>query len=361
MAPSFETSSSSSSFAGSSSGNIPRSADQEDVKRKLVMKEPVSKSAAASDSSSANSKFKVKMRADFLRRMYAKVHSYCGKDPGNTTLFTMAILVASEMPMHFFTLLDILQLKSLFKYRLHYDPSEASHLGVRKYPPLGLIWKAFKVSERNFLFAYLIPATAAILAANKLKIFVYETEEEGVNWKRILLESLAISVGADVFFYLLHRLVHQPSMYKDWHKMHHEFKYTIAYAHHWMTYKEALIFMFPQVAPPLIMWAITGRKTHILSMWIAFVFTQINGTLGHAGWRIPGLPRWFPFFQPAYHDHHHVDYSGNFAAVYPLTDMVFGTYNHPKLDNGGKVWSNYLAKNVGKPRRARAPWPYKAA
>ena len=56
----------------------------------------------------------------------------------------------------------------------------------------------------------------------------------------------------------------------------------------------------------------------------------------------------------------YVDYSGNFAAVYPFTDMVFGTYNHPKLDNGGKVWSNYLAKNVGS-RRASALWLYKAA
>lgn len=297
--------------------------------------------------------------ADLLRRIYAKVHKFCKKDPGKVTLFTMAVLVASEVPMYLFALLDILKLKSLFKYRLHYDPSEASHLGIRRYPPNGLTWKAFKVCERNFWGAYLIPGSLAILAANKLKIFVYDTDEEGVNWKRILTEALAISVGSDVLFYLLHRFVHSPGMYKSWHKMHHEFKYTIAFAHHWMTFKEAVIMMFPQVLPPFFLTLLRGgKKTHILSMWIAFCFTQLNGIIGHAGWRLPGVPTWFPFLQPSYHDHHHVDYSGNFAAIYPLTDILFGTYNNPKMDSGGVAWAKHILAG-GKRVRARQPWPWK--
>ena len=134
-----------------------------------------------------------------------------------------------------------------------------------------------------------------------------------------------ISILSDILFYLLHRLMHTPKMYIPFHKKHHEFKYSIALVHHYMEYKEALVFALPQALPPLIFMLIRGEKIHILSMWCAFVFTQINAILGHASYKVP-IPSWFPFFQPSYHDLHHIDYSVNFGAIFTFTDMLFGTY-----------------------------------
>ena len=65
---------------------------------------------------------------------------------------------------------------------------------------------------------------------NRLGIHVYDTDAEKVSWGRILKESLTITVLADVMFYGLHRLMHTPRFYQRFHKKHHEFKYTIAFA-----------------------------------------------------------------------------------------------------------------------------------
>ena len=140
-------------------------------------------------------------------------------------------------------------------------------------------------------------------------------------------------------------------MYLSWHKMHHDFKYTIALAHHWMTYKEALLFVLPQFVPPLLIGALRGRKVHLLALWGGMLFTQLNGILGHAGYRVPFIADWIPTFQAYFHDYHHVDYSANFAANFPFTDMMWGTFVHPKLEtNMKKVMENIKAGASGYPK-----------
>jgi sterol desaturase/sphingolipid hydroxylase (fatty acid hydroxylase superfamily) len=267
---------------------------------------------------------------NIIARMYRKLWERFKGDKGKLMLFTIVVLVFSEWPLWLFTGLDVLKLKSLYKYRLHYDPEVAGHLGVRKYPPNDLIWKTAKVAEFNFLCAYVIPGSVLIKIASKLGIYVYDTDHKDITWGRILKETFTISVFSDIAFYWLHRFLHTPRFYKDWHKMHHEFRYSIAVAHHWMTYKEALLFALPQAVPPVILGALSrlagGNQMHVLSMWSAFVFTQLSVIVGHAGWQIPGLPKWLPVLQPEYHDFHHVDYKKNFGAIYTLTDKVFGTY-----------------------------------
>jgi sterol desaturase/sphingolipid hydroxylase (fatty acid hydroxylase superfamily) len=273
-----------------------------------------------------------------LNSLYKKLHDTMKGDKGNITLLTVAVLCLSEIPMLTFTLLDILKLKSVFPYRLHYDPDHASHLGQRKYPPLDLILQTAKVAERNFLLAYIVPATVLIKLGAKLGIYVYDTEEDEkkVTWRRIIKETFMISVLADFLFYGLHRLMHTARFYKI-HKIHHEFKYSIAMAHHYMELVEAVIFALPQALPPLFLWAATGQRMHIISMWLGVFYTQTSAILGHAGYRIPFIPSWLPILQASYHDLHHVDYKVNFGAIYPLTDMLFGTYVNAKLDKGVKV------------------------
>ena len=99
----------------------------------------------------------------------------------------IVMLIISEAPMYLFTLLDILKLKALYKYRLHYTKEVSSHLGLRVYPPISTILSALKTTEKNFWFAYVLPGSLAIQIANKLGIFVYDTDKE-LDWKRIVKE-----------------------------------------------------------------------------------------------------------------------------------------------------------------------------
>jgi len=263
--------------------------------------------------------------------LWKKIHDHYKGDPGKLTLLTIVMLVISDMPLYFFTFLDMLQIKSLYKYRLHYAKDVAGHLGNRVYPPWSVIKDAAKVGEFNFIFAYVIPGYLAIKAANKLKIFVYDTERE-VSWKRLIKETVLISLLADVCFYLMHRVVHRPGLYQIFHKKHHEFKYSMAMAHHYMEYHEALLFALPQALPPIMLMPFFGRM-HVLSMWLGMFFTQFGAILGHAGWNFVTLPSWFPFFRPQYHDFHHVDYSVNFGANFEFTDKLFGTFTRAPLAN----------------------------
>lgn len=254
---------------------------------------------------------------------WKKLHDYFKGDPGKLTMATIPMLFASEIPIYFFTLLDYLALPSLAKFRLHYGGDFAEHLGQRVYPPWDVVKATAKVAEFNFLFAYAIPGALMIHIANKLGIFVYDTERE-ITWKRLIKESIAISIVADLMFYAVHRVVHLDGWYQYFHKKHHEFKYSFAMVHHYMRFREALLFAFPQALPPLVIALLARQRMHVLSMWVAFVFTQIAGILGHAGWKVP-WPEWVPLMKPHYHDAHHVDYSVNFGAIYEFTDGLFGT------------------------------------
>ena len=267
--------------------------------------------------------------------LWEKIHDYCKGDPGQITLMTIAMLIVSDTPIYFFTLLDILKLPSLYKYRLHYAQDVSSHLGNRVYPPWEAIKSAFKESEFNFIFAYVIPGYLAIKLANKLGIFIYDTDRK-VSIKRIFKETVLISLLADVLFYLVHRVVHSPMLYQIFHKKHHEYRYSMALAHHFMTYKEALLFSLPQALPPIMLIPFFG-KMHIASMWCGMFFTQLGAILGHAGYHFVTLPEWLPFFRPAYHDFHHVDYSVNFGANFEFTDAIFGTLLRAPLATAEEV------------------------
>ena len=132
------------------------------------------------------------------------------------------------------------------------------------------------------MFAYLIPGYLAIKAANALKIYIYDTDRE-LDYARLIKETILISFVADLCFYGLHRLVHLPDLYQIFHKKHHEFKYSMALAHHYMEFHEALVFALPQALPPLLLIPFFGRM-HLMSMWCGMFVTQMGAILGHAGW-----------------------------------------------------------------------------
>ena len=106
---------------------------------------------------------------------------------------------------------------------------------------------------------------------------------------------------------------------------------------------EATIFMLPPIIPPILL------GSHITIVWAIVLCTQFGGIMGHSAFLIPVVSSsrwttWIPFLNSQYHDLHHLRFNVNYGAVWPVVDMLFGTYREePIVYIDG--WEN---KKVGK-------------
>lgn len=238
---------------------------------------------------------------------------------------TLPVLLVSEIPLWFFTVLDLLKLRCADKYRIHYSKVEKKR--PRLYPTKAELWKAFKVHCVNFFGLYCGVFLVGVGAACKTNIIPYSFAKELPAWW--LPEFLLCSFAADVLFYVFHRAVHSKGLYVRLHKMHHEWIYTIALAHHYMDPLEAAIFMLPPIIPPMLL------GSHITIVWAMVILTQLGGILGHSAFMIPVLSnkytKWIPFINSEYHDLHHLRFNVNYGAVWPVVDRIFGTYREEPI------------------------------
>ena len=261
---------------------------------------------------------------------------------------TLPIMFLTEIPLYFFTLLDYLKLKSIDEKRVKY--SKLDHKRPRLYPSNEELKKAFKVHCQNFFGVYCTIHLISTTIGNSNGHFPYKmTRELPDYW---FLEFIGITILSDQLFYWIHRIVHLPIFYKHLHKMHHEWIYTIAMAHHYMSVGEAILFMIPPMLPPLLF------KTHIAVMWLFTLWVQLNTILGHSAYCIPYLCKlkWLPFLQPTYHDLHHLRFTVNYGAMYTFTDMMYGTYKYENIIYIDGVEPELVEK---KSKNSKDPWASK--
>lgn len=133
----------------------------------------------------------------------------------------------------------------------------------------------------------------------------------------------------DFFYYWTHRLQHRvPALWAQ-HKLHHtEYALCAASAlrHHWL---EETIKVFTVWIPIGVLIKITAGGNSfllpILAYWGFFI---------HANLRLPLGPLTRVFSGPQIHRLHHSalpeHFDKNFAANFPIWDILFGTYCHPR-------------------------------
>jgi sterol desaturase/sphingolipid hydroxylase (fatty acid hydroxylase superfamily) len=135
----------------------------------------------------------------------------------------------------------------------------------------------------------------------------------------------------DFLYYWLHRAQHRFEGLWVIHKLHHtetNVNVTTTLRVHWLEeVLKALFIIFPVSllfdAPP----AAQGWLAGILGLWLFFVHANMRISFGPLSWLLTS---------PAVHRIHHsldpAQSNRNFAVIFPLWDIVFGTYLRPVKD-----------------------------
>lgn len=128
----------------------------------------------------------------------------------------------------------------------------------------------------------------------------------------------------DFFYYFMHRLAHQPFLYKRLHKQHHEFGnvfcFTGDYAHPVDVAMTALL--------PLLSGLIFFQgRIHIMT-YSGYVLLRNNASLEeHSGFEFPWSPFRIAFIspEPGFHNYHHLKNMGNYSGNFMFWDSLFRT------------------------------------
>lgn len=144
------------------------------------------------------------------------------------------------------------------------------------------------------------------------------------NWLAVILYVLVY----DLAEYLFHRLQHQVPLLWAMHSLHHSdpnMSVLTTNRHFWADplFKSATVW---SAASLLISPTPTALAVYtVLGLWNFVAHSQLPLNLGKWSWVIN---------TPAYHRRHHSalpeHYDSNFAAILPLWDVLFGSYNRPK-------------------------------
>lgn len=128
-----------------------------------------------------------------------------------------------------------------------------------------------------------------------------------------LAELAGFGILEEVLFYYSHRLFHQPSFYKKYHKRHHEWTAPIGivciYAH---PLEHVISNMFPVAIGPVLL------NSHLSTTCVWYCMALVSTTISHCGYHLPFLP------SPEFHDFHHLRFNQCFG-VLGVLDRLHGT------------------------------------
>ncbi|XP_011663545.1 fatty acid hydroxylase domain-containing protein 2 isoform X2 [Strongylocentrotus purpuratus] len=139
------------------------------------------------------------------------------------------------------------------------------------------------------------------------------TVEELPTFQTALYHLAVFVVVEEIGFYYSHRLLHHPFLYKNVHKMHHEWTAPIGlvtmYAH---PVENLLANSLPAITGPLLV------GSHLLTFHIWLLLAQYVSMIHHSGYHLPLLP------SPEAHDYHHLKFNNNYG-VLGILDWLHGT------------------------------------
>lgn len=150
-----------------------------------------------------------------------------------------------------------------------------------------------------------------------------------------VVKQLLLLFTFDLFYYWFHRLQHTTALWPQ-HAVHHSEPHlnsATAFRHHILENAIRL----PLVDIPLMfifvhsVWSEASIFTQLATGFVAYL-----GIFAHSNLRIGFGPlNWLIVCPQTHRIHHSIEerhWNRNFAAYFPVIDVIFGTYYHPKKD-----------------------------
>lgn len=162
------------------------------------------------------------------------------------------------------------------------------------------------------------------LSSTSVYLFFDLFDPELPAWWVLLIQVLIAFVVDDIWFYFIHRLMHENKyLLKKVHAIHHRstkpFPLEYLYAHplEWMMGLAGSIFAFAVI--------FIFMPVSIYSFWIFGVLRNLHEIQIHSDIEIPVLSK-LPFVSKTRnHDDHHAKLTGNYASTFTWMDRIFNT------------------------------------
>lgn len=194
-----------------------------------------------------------------------------------------------------------------------------------------LVWSAVRTQSLNLFISWI----AAHIAYPMASMNGLTADPEQIPGPLTTLAHLAVcTVIEDALFYLSHRTLHHPSIYRHIHKQHHLFNHSVSIA---AEYAHPIEFIFGNIIPfgtgPILL----GSHCTVMYTWMLFRLAE--SVTSHSGYDFPWTP-WsvIPFGADAMkHDIHHSigatgGTAGNYATFFIWWDKLLGTDLPHRLD-----------------------------
>lgn len=146
----------------------------------------------------------------------------------------------------------------------------------------------------------------------------------------VIVSSIIFLAIFDFFYYCWHRAQHQVPVLWSIHKLHHldeTLGVSTQMRHHWLEEIGRIPFIFVPMALLFNLPLHGGFVAFVHTAWGAFIHANIRLGLGRVGMVVAG---------PQVHRIHHSclaqHHNRNYAAFFPIYDVIFGTYYHPAHD-----------------------------
>jgi sterol desaturase/sphingolipid hydroxylase (fatty acid hydroxylase superfamily) len=211
-------------------------------------------------------------------------------------------------------------------------------------PPARQLWTELLFSLRSMV----IFATVGVLMTLMYRAGLYPLTKVGDAlgpvWFAFSL--FAGIVGLDAWFYFSHRLMHDPRLFRRFHRRHHRSNNPSPFTAYSFDVGEALVLIGFVLVWPLVFPMPGGAMAWVM------LYQIVTNTLLHSGYELmparrDGRPMLDFIVTTTHHDLHHAQAGWNYAAWFTWWDRWFGT-EHPEYHAryAAKAWRPFGRKDA---------------
>lgn len=181
--------------------------------------------------------------------------------------------------------------------------------------------------ELGYSLLTMLIFSSVIVFLNSPTIVIYTTRYQSIDeygWFYYFSVFPILFIMHDLYFYIMHRIMHHPSLFKYIHLVHHKSTNPspwAAYAFHPLEaiIEQGIVVIFYFTLP-----------IHISHLAIFFLFSIVYNVYGHLGYELypkgfnkTKIGRWIN--TSVNHNQHHQYFKGNYGLYTLIWDRIFGT------------------------------------